>query len=103
MLLDGNSAVGLIGGKVARVSSVSEPFTICAKHKRKKNSQEKLLGNEATMGNIINSLCFYSYGYLVKLSRMYILKVKGCYSFNMFSFIQAGLEEQGINNTPLYT
>lgn len=58
MLLDGNSAVGLIGGKVARVSSVSEPFTICAKHKRKKNSQEKLLSNEATMGNIINSLVF---------------------------------------------
>ena len=58
MLLDGNSAVGLIGGKVARVSSVSEPFTVCPKHKRKKNSPVKLLGNEATMGNIINSLVF---------------------------------------------
>lgn len=35
---------------------------------------------------------------------MYILKVKGCYSFfSMFPFILAGLEEQGINNTPLYT
>ena len=41
VLLDGNSAVGLMGSKEARVSSVSEPFTICANIKGKNNDPEK--------------------------------------------------------------
>ena len=41
VLLDGNSAVGLMGSKEARVSSVSEPFTICANTKGKNNDPEK--------------------------------------------------------------
>ena len=41
VLLDGNSAVGLMGSKESRVGSVSEPFTICANTKGKNNDPEK--------------------------------------------------------------
>lgn len=89
MLLNGSSAVALGDSKLAGIRSISGPFQ---KHynvpdtkqnetkQNKKTVSEKLAGDGATMGNMVNSLVFLSLELFSKSLLDYIFcKSKGAF------------------------